>query len=308
MAELEWLGGRYTLSGPDGAEVVLWLELPSGLLIGTGVMDPKKPLTFGETLERAMLSPFEGPPRRPERILVSDAALARELRRAAGGIPIVIAPVPELDDTFERFVETLEPAEPEPGYLAGGIAAFAVAELFHAARLYYRAAPWRHLYDRQLVRIDIPDYAVHGGGLSVIGAAGEDFGLLVFRSPEDFDAFGEGRPRAADGETTMRSLSFHRGDDLPVSMLREIDRHRWPVAGVAAYPVLMAIDAALEPLSVTDRDVRILTVSMLGFLQFFTRHRALFENNRPPQPVRESITVDGNVTVTITAPYPRTAR
>jgi hypothetical protein len=200
--------------------------------------------------------------------------------------------------------------EPEPSYLADGVEAVTVAELFHAARLYERAAPWRYVYDRQLVRVDIPDYAIDGGGLSVIGADGEDFGLLLFRSPADFDAFAKRRvgfrpPPGRGGRTAMRSLTFHRGDDLPVSLLGEIGRHRWPVAGMAAYPVVMSFDAALQPLPVTDRDVRILTSSMLAFLQFFPRHRPLFTNGCPPRPEREWITVDGAVTVTITAPYPK---
>ena len=63
-ARLEWIGGRFTFPVPflDGdellhSEVVLWLELPSLLLVGSTMTDPRTPISFRETLDAAVEQP-----------------------------------------------------------------------------------------------------------------------------------------------------------------------------------------------------------------------------------------------------------
>jgi hypothetical protein len=308
--ELEWLGARYTLPQPvrDGdtvyrPEVVLWLELPSGLLVGSMMMEPRTALSFAETLRKAIDNPAAGPPRRPARIRVPDAALARELRASAGGIEIVVAPVPELDDTFDQLTEALAESHPEPSYLADGeISPAAVQELFSVARALFRTAPWRQVSDQQIVRVDIAEYGIEGACLSILGAAGESFGLLLFRSVEDFDAFGDQLRRQSDGQSTMRSLSFGPKKRLPLPMVREIEQYRWPVAGANAYPTVFSVDAAFQPLPLTERDVRIMTACTGAFVSFFEAHRDVF-TGEDVKPLRVSMAGDHQLTVTFTAPY-----
>ena len=60
-----------------------------------------------------------------------------------------------------------------------------------AAREFYQAAPWQHLSEEDLVHVEAP--AV-GSGLryfTVLGAAGQTFGLGFFTNPQEFDAVHE---------------------------------------------------------------------------------------------------------------------
>jgi hypothetical protein len=309
-SELEWVGARYELTEPirDGdavyrPQVVLWLELPSGLLVGSMMMDPSTALSFAETLEQTMSSPAEGPPRRPARIRVADAKLAKELRKSFGGIRVVVASVPELDETFEQLSQALAQSPPEPSYLGDGdISPAAVADLFTVASVLFRTKPWRQVSDQQIVRVDIPEYDIDGACLSIIGAAGESFGLLLFLSVEDFDAFGDGLRRPGDGQPAMWSLSFGRENELPPGMAREIEQHRWPVAGARGYPTLFSIDAAWQPVPVTEREVRMMTSCTRAFLRFFEEYGNVFTDEHA-EPVRVPMALDDQVTVTLTAPY-----
>jgi SEC-C motif len=311
MSKLEWLGGRYTLPHDvrDGDSVfrpdaILWLELPSGVLVGSMLVHPQEPVTLAQSLESAMQSPAEGPPRRPSRIRVADRDAARELRAAAAGIPIVVAPVPELDDTFDSLREALEDSSRRDSYLGDGdIPPRLVEELFRAARLLFRTAPWRLMSDQQILRVDIPHLGIDGACLSVIGAAGESFGLMLFRSVHDYHAFirPAARARLQDG-LALRSLSFNRKDDLPVPLLQEVEQHRWPVAGPEAYPVVICVAADLEPIVITETDVRTLTAVTRAFLAFLDRHRELFEIE-DPEPLRESNKGEDGIEVTLTAPF-----
>ncbi|HUR81423.1 MAG TPA: hypothetical protein VM733_11690 [Thermoanaerobaculia bacterium] len=267
--DLEWLGGRYTI--PDGSETeaVLWLELPTGLLLGADVIDSAQPDVFAGTLRRPMREPGAGPPRRPSSIRVGSDELARQLRREAGGIPVIVAPVPELDDTFQQFLSHV---------MDGGNAG-----LVRAARRLREAEPWRRIYDAQVMRVDILAYEIEGGALSIVGAGGGEPGLLLFRSPADYADFAAGRRRRPNHEPVLRCVLLPRGDDAMAAL---------------------SFDAARNELAVTAYDVRVLTVCTLAFLEFFSRHAGLFEDVQPRRPVVESITGEDGVTVTITAPYP----
>jgi hypothetical protein len=307
-SKTEWLGGRYALQQVregDSAftpDIILWLELPSGLLVGSVLNDPRKPISLAESLETAMTKPMAGSPRRPSRIRVADSQTARELRDAATGIPIIVASVPELDDTFDQFVEALGEAAPENSYLGDGeVPPRLVAELFKAASLLFRTAPWRRMSDQQILRVDIPSLGIDGACLSVIGAAGESYGLLLFSSVVDYHTFS--RQAAGVGDRlALRSLSFSPRDELAPSLVREVEEHHWPVAGPKAYPVVICVTADLNPIPVGDTDVRTMTMVTRAFLAFFARHREIFETD-DPEPVRESSAGEDGVEVTLTAPY-----
>ncbi|HEX2123671.1 MAG TPA: hypothetical protein VHL59_18725 [Thermoanaerobaculia bacterium] len=301
-SKIEWLGGRYSLPFA-GAEIILWLELPRGVIVASTLSAPGEPRTIAESLASAMEGPLEGSPRRPSSIRVADRRTARELGDAAAGIPIIVAPVPELDAAFEELAEALAGAAPEPSYLGDGeIPPQLVEQMFKAASLLFRTAPWRRMSDQQILRVDIPQLAIDGACLSVIGGAGESFGLMLFSSIADFEAFGPAMRAKPDSRLALRSLSFDRKEELPPSMVREAEQHRWPVAGPNAYPGVLCISADLNPLAVTDTDIRIMTIVTRAFLAFFARHRELFEVD-DPEPVRESSEGEDGVKVTLTAPY-----
>lgn len=313
--EIEWIGGRFTSPYPtqDGdslyhADVFLWLELPRDVLLVVRASDPRTPISLAESLEEAMLRPGEGAPRRPSWIRVAGERDAVELRRTAGGIPIVVAPVPELDSVFEQLSAA---TAPQPSYLGHGkIAPQLVGELFQAAALLFRTAPWRRLSDQQILRVDIPSLGIDGACLSIIGGAGESFGLLLFGSLEDFDAFieaasgaqSEDAPSASKkSAVALRSLSFNAGDEMPEALLREIDEHRWPVAGPNAYPSLFCLGKGHTPRPVTEDDVRITTAVTRAFVTFYLRHPNLFGSNGRT-PVRFTSEGEDGLQITLTVP------
>lgn len=310
----EWIGGRYTLpkNVREGGklvelDVVLWLELPADVIVGSAIIDPRAPLTFAQTLDEAMERPVHGEPRRPSRIRVSDASLAEQLR--ATEIPVVVAPTAELDAAFADLSATMlagpDGEQAEHSYLAGGtIAPAVVARLFKAAGLLFRTAPWRRVEEDQVVRVDIPALGVDGACLSIIGGAGESFGLLLFRSLDVYRSFtGEPGPAPRSGkDRALLSLSFDRKKDIPPPMLREIEKHRWPVEGAKGYPVVMSLDDGMASLRLTERDYRILTACTPAFLSFLAQHGDIFAMDDPDD-VCASFTGEDGVTVTLTVPY-----
>ncbi len=305
----EWIGARYKYPGmfreagqniqPD---IIFWMEIPSGLLISSNLIDPRKPVSFAESFEEIGARKIATLPR-PDSIRVPDDRLAKELRRVAGGIPIIVAPVPELDAAFDALTETLG-RESKPSYLYGGeIGEDVVAEFFVAAQALFKTAPWGLVAEHQIVGVDISKLKVKGACLSVIGGNDESFGLLLFRSVEDYFAFGT-RPakRRRKDPVAMRSMSFGSRKEIPPSMLREIKAHHWPVAGAKAYPTLFCVDNEMQQVPVTERDFRIMNACAGAFLLFLEQHRDIFEAG-PAVGVKASYIDDSGLMVIFTAPY-----
>lgn len=182
-----------------------------------------------------------------------------------------------------------------PSYLAGDVSPEIVEKFFLAAAAFYRAAPWKSVTEDQVVRIDIESLGVDGSCLSVIGHAGESFGLLLFPSLDDFDDFIGG------GGSGLLSLSFGPKKLVAPSMLEEIKECGWQVAAPKGYPSALSFDAKREALQITERDYEVLTASAAAFTLFFERHRKMFKAVET-ETVREPFDHHG-LEVVVTAPY-----
>ena len=313
----EWVGGRITLpvyieqAEPFRPEIALWLELPEGFVVGHELIDPNgPPVSLADTLLQAMASPLVGTARRPPRIRISQPQLAAELREAVPGIDVVVAPTPELDELVAQMLQSRPGnAEHTESYFEDGrVGAETVAALFQAADALFRTAPWHLVQDSQVMRLDVPALGVEGACVSIIGALGESFGLIIFPSRLALERFLSGvdteHPRDAplDMGTTTLSLNFERGADLPPGLRREAAEHGWPVAGPAAYPWVQHRDrdGTMRPLD--ERDVRIVAACASAVAALFSAHRAELEGASEPT-VSGRFAVPGDIEVRLTMPY-----
>ena len=112
----EWIGGRlltpfYITEGPEPyrPELVLWMEMPEGLIVGQDMLAPgDEPGALGRALQDALKRPLIGPPRRPSAIRVADPDLAAEVRAAVGDrIPVTVGAIPEFDELLEVMSESM---------------------------------------------------------------------------------------------------------------------------------------------------------------------------------------------------------
>jgi hypothetical protein len=296
---------------PYRAELVLWMENPSGLVVGQDVIAPGHVEgAVGRVLRRALERPLAGPSRRPDIIRVADPAIAAEVHAAIGdAIPVRVAPTPELDALLEQMLESMPEGDEDESYLAGGrIPPEAVAKVFAAAEMLYRMAPWKVATDDQVLRMDIPALGVEGACVSIIGNLGESLGLLVFPSLAGYEAFErvaqeplrEGGP--LDFGTDWLALDFARGADLPASLRREVAAHAWPVAAADAYPWVVRHDRDGAPRPLVERDLKIAAASAASLTALFAKHRRLFEAEEF-EPVCESWFDENDLEVRFTLPY-----
>jgi hypothetical protein len=307
----EWIGGRFPFpfeiegSRPD---LALWMELPEGLIVGTDVFRPDEK-TFAETLRNAMANPAVGSARRPARVRVADPRLAGELRAAEVGLEIVVGPTPELDEAFQSLVTTLSAGQLQrTSFLEGDrLSPEIVAELFQAAEMLYRVAPWKFASE-EIVRVDISQFRIDGACLVFIGGARSERGFLLFPSIEGYEAFcavGEelsvGAEPAEIGSSVL-SLTYDKKSEIHPALLDEIKRHKWPVAGAGAYPNVEHRDRSGLAGPLSERDVRTVIDCALAAASFSARNRDLL-SGRALDAACESYWASDDVEVRLTYPF-----
>ena len=292
--EIEWIGGCLAApfflvdrEEPYRPRLVIWMDAVSGMILSHELVTPEcADGAVARALRAAMEQPMIGPPSRPSRIRVADATLVAELRRVlCDDTPIRVASTPEFDPFLQSLREAPPPADSEEAsYLEGGrVPPSAVAELFSAAEVLYRMAPWKYADDTQVLRMDIPTLEVDGACVSILGNAGLQQGVAIFPSLAGFQAFtevdlpSEPRSTSVDFGTESLSLCYERGADLPPEMRREVADHGWPVHNAKAYPLVAARERDGIPRPLTEQDIELATVCANQLVHFFARNRTLFQ-------------------------------
>lgn len=316
----EWIGGclpspfyvtdRET---PYRPFLAIWAEFPSDVILALEMVPPEDTDgALGRALRSALEAPLVGKPRFPPRIRVASDELAAEARAVVGPkIKITVAPTPELGEIVELMRRTMpgRPDEDDHSYLENGrVPADAVAALFVAADALFKAAPWKHADDDQVVHVDIPALGVHGACLSILGALGEVHGFALFPSLAAYERFIDAAPdnptpgQRIDHGTPWLSLYYVAATELPARMRREAASSGWRVNSPDAYPIVSHCDSDGLPRPLLEHDVRVATACAGALAKMAKRHRRLFALDAP-EPVCEVYTDKDGPAVRMTIPY-----
>lgn len=273
---------------PDARPVAIMIVSGTGrpILMKLEANLPPRPELVGELVARQVES-AASKHGVPERIVVQEPAIARALQARAplSGASVSIQgklPMVTLVAT-DMIRDLIDPGGLPPGaamsatWMGWGLSKALVAEMFRSAAALFRAAPWERYRD------DHPIELVHPSGdrwaVSVLGAAGDQFGLGFFLEPEDLDrVLSDDDPRAAMGALrgTTLSLCFSHRDELRPASRKEVMRHGWEVASAGAYPELIVVNSPLG--GVTEEQAEAMRCAIDAMARF-----AVAEQVRPTQ-------------------------
>lgn len=237
-----------------------WVSLRTGLVNMTmqredGGRDPEPALSA--LLEFGLNRKLAGC--RPERLEVTDEQTAAYLKRELGEIGLQVAVTKDpsgIRDMLRQLAESMSHGPLPPTALeARGVTVERMRAFAEAAAAFYRAAPWRHLTDEDLVHIEAPAPPQGLGYCSVLGAAGHTFGLGFYRNPGDLDALQDAEdPKALLEAEDRWSVLYGPLSDLPFGDVDLWEDHALAVAGEEAYPLV----AEFGPKGIERPDAKVL--------------------------------------------------
>ena len=178
----------------------------------------------------------------PERVEVAGEEAAALMEQTLAPLQVTVT---RKDRVFgvESFLDALAQAEGEgslvvPGILEPpGMTVERVASFAEAARLFYQGAPWHHLSSQDLLRIEGKGFPSEFRHAIVMGAGGQEFGLLLFEKPALHQAMiSDEASKKIFGEALQVSVFFGPIYELPLQDADLFMDHGLPVAGPKAYP------------------------------------------------------------------------
>jgi tetratricopeptide (TPR) repeat protein len=181
---------------------------------------------------------------RPAGLEVADGTLGAELAEALADPELTVsvrADLPAVDRVVREMEKAMGETSPVPAALdAPGVTVERMRAFAEAARDFYQAAPWQHLSDEDLIHVETPAVASGLRHCTVLGAAGQTFGLGFFANPRDFEALHErADPEALLGRKGKWTVLYGPIDEMPFGDADLWDDRRLAVAGPSAYPVAM---------------------------------------------------------------------
>lgn len=242
------------LSDDPGACPGVLLIVADGLVLHSEIL--RRPSAEADELADEMARQFELVVERfevrPGRVVVRDAELARFLGDRLTAVTGVAVEEGSLDDlhvaadSLREFLGGSGEGRPFGSatrtWKGWGLPEAQCTELFHAAARFFRAAPWRYLWDAEYLEVTGP--SGRRWFAAVMGRGGYEYGLALHADRADleslFAAGAAGRPDLF--KEPVLSLLFEDGSTISRELRKEISRAGWEVAGPAAYPMLMAIN------------------------------------------------------------------
>jgi tetratricopeptide (TPR) repeat protein len=239
---------------------------------------------------------------RPAHVEVDDPQLRDALEPALAELktPIVlVGDLPRIKDALQTLEASAQEGFRAPGALEGdGVTPERFGAFAAAAADFYRARPWRHLSNEDLIVVEDSRAPRGMKHLCVLGRGGMQFGLSFFDSRREFeDAVGLHSSSPADWQPDRtRGVTFGPMDETPFADLDLWDEHALPLAEPRAYPFAAEMR--------TDGTMTRPDASALTFMEALLRMIAVateddFDAGRWQRTID---TYDGPITLTLALP------
>ena len=247
-----WQGGIFRLptwieQGPEGRPYRPWAAVWVSERTGLMHLEPEPEFdAHGPSLALAALLELglrhdKHLGGRAARLCVTDAELAAFLAAQLNDPETtigVVDDVPAVREVLRQFALDINDGEVPPEALeAPGVTIDRLRAFADAAACFYRAAPWEHLQNDDLIVIQAPKLPRALSRLVVMGNAGLHYGLAFFESRAAFERMAYGSGDIEDRAPAQAwALYFGAFDELPFGDADAWEQHDLPVAGPDAYP------------------------------------------------------------------------
>jgi hypothetical protein len=180
------------VDGPDGTPYRpwggVWISLETGVVNVKLAEADRGDATLA--LDALLELGFKFARTRPAAIQVADQALGEQIARAIGDPELAVTVDPHLAAVkamMQRMAPETSGAPPPTALDRKGMTVERMRAFAAAARAFHDAAPWRFLSDEDLIHVEAPSVGAAFRHVTVLGAAGQTFGLGFFASPRDLD-------------------------------------------------------------------------------------------------------------------------
>lgn len=250
MRPSDWVAGCTRLPGSvhgdDGyfvPDAIIWLD-GTGTIRDLNVLEPGAEATdMVKSFEKAIEHSNGGSMGPPATLRTDNADLLYLLRPIYPTIKFILAEVPEISEIAEDMANAFnEELPPKIAYAGLGINPTALTAFFKAAAGLYKAHPWKQVpHESRLIGITIDSLGIRDNVISIIGQAGQSFGILLFNCLADYENYlsivhSDVDTSRFENLPKYRVLSFVPAADVSEEQRKEFMANGWKLAAHDAYP------------------------------------------------------------------------
>jgi hypothetical protein len=240
---------------------------------------------------------YDLPPHRPAEIHLDDRKLPERLGPLLDeiGVPVIYKPQQKIvDEMIKDIVGNMGAGEDDMmGLLkVRGVSTQQIRMLFDAANEFYKAAPWRHLSNYDLLSVQVfphkePMYVV------VMGEGGEEYGMSVSRNWEEVKSLYAEDPSDTLPKKGRHAFLYNRPPDISFDDIEAVEKYGWPLPEPDLYPT---------PSLFTPKEFRRPDAVMLRWYEAALRAIPLFvEKHLPEDYEMDQPPIEADLTVTTSA-------
>ena len=254
-----------------------------------------------DKLVKAMEKPAMGAPQRPSEVQVRASDLWDELEPHLDDVQIQRS-VPGALDLMDEIVASLIThvcgRPPAPGLLEmPGVTERQVADFFHAAADFYRAAPWQRVASEETIKVACDTFESGPWYAAVIGQLGMTPGFALY---EDLNALlkmreGDGSDEQNARDTVALSVTFGDQTETPIPDLDAALTHDWEIAAPEGYPSAMRKERGLVMRPPLAWELQLLEACLRALPRFILSHDR--DNTKPA--TEEVVMGSGTLTLQI---------
>lgn len=261
--------------------LILALDAERGMIRAMNIQE-QRPTTDAllSLLANAMVKPVTGAggSHRPARIVLDNRELVEALAAPLAEIGVgceYAAALPMAEAALRDLAAHLGGEDDRPSLsAAAGITQPLMADFYEAAAYFYRQAPWRWADNLAVIEVRYPADSSTVRYAVLMGFGGQEFGLAIFPTAQDVRLqYQDIGPEQLMRKMTSMSVTYGEPNLLAFADLDAITGHGWPVAGPAAYPLVMKTvpPGKLQP--VTAGELALLAAALRTLPDFVAQHR-----------------------------------
>ena len=266
----------------EQGDCIVWVDGIQGVVRGLSVV-PKD--TGHEAVVRTLLQAIESPqggvsPARPRKVVVCNREIQFFLRGALQDLDIAVEyafELPAVDQIFEK----LQDAESHSRRLSDQTEEL----LFDKSNQIWKDAPWQHFSEQEILAIELNRWEIDTLYLSILGIAGIDYGLLLYRDLQSLQQFRRQLMQREDFSKGMQQafleqnclfLNFHPAEDVipirtpPVSDKRSASQPEPPAIVECEFGSIHPLEGLRS--QIVEEEALSLIVALEALHRFLKKH------------------------------------
>ncbi|MBE9079814.1 hypothetical protein IQ241_21380 [Romeria aff. gracilis LEGE 07310] len=270
--------GELGEEGPEQGDCILWVDGTQGVVRALSMVPAE---TGPEAMVRALVQAIERPqsgvePARPRKIVVRDREIQFFLRGALQNLDIdieYVARLPLVDDILDSLQIDLPESD---------LPAVYAPALVKTAEAIWRDAPWEFLSEQEILAVELNCWEIETLYISVLGMAGVEYGLLLYRSLNSLKQFRRDVLSRPDASPKEMQQVFLEQDCLFINFEPIEAGLQPPQLGAVATAPNLAVSydfGSLHPLEgmrsdLADEEAATFIVALEALHRFFTKHHS----------------------------------